>query len=663
MRNNKSFLKKLASFDGNKYLLKIAVSTILKTIQKDLNQLNAASLFIEESVGSIKFYKKNKKDKNTGHEYSRGLFFKNYDLYGSEKGSETSPGTGLYQYMDEYKSTKDFLNKKRKSNYKPLYEEKSDYNIKNQKVKSDSFKRNASYFQKIAGDIFDLSKKLEEKKQQQEKENTLKELSESLSSPFVETKPEKIINLEQREFLKQVQESPNAGAWMHPFAQVHKDEDGFFILKSENPAGNKIRIGDLISDYAINLNPYWSVKSIKGNRINLEPIGQNPFKTGVGAGGAKITSYDIDIFSGKYEEERRAKALASLNSGNADIDDVKYLLLGTVPTQMGPNGAQGGWYNPSDTYSNRGGKLRLSSQQIIQQDAQQLKDWGFKVPKKALDGTIDKNVWSNWIEGNPTARELEEYETEEDSEEINNLKKQILESKDRRFPRIAIEKLLKLIKDGEQSDDILLEIINDGGSPDYYTNEKIIYYYNNNKNIDAIRLCIEKLPDEDNKSLCYMKLAELDPSSIEDLLKIESSMKGLYRGFSELKSINQPKGIFMDDLKNPWAVNFIKDNNIIEKIKSAIAQPLSYSDKYTLEDFLASMLKAFGRPYFWDKPRPGTPEITEEDKEMYNEIDELYNKVKNIKISNSRKLFFTKLANNKSSRTSNTNHSNYLFLI
>jgi hypothetical protein len=133
MKNNKSFLKKLASFDGNKYLLKSfgavgssefdpskfdtdpndpdAVNsdvkftaifhgvnkeyiyknnklynassdnssevtgdeiyivrgqhplrpTSIKEIQIALNQLNAASRFIEESVGSIKFYKKDKK--------------------------------------------------------------------------------------------------------------------------------------------------------------------------------------------------------------------------------------------------------------------------------------------------------------------------------------------------------------------------------------------------------------------------------------------------------------------------------------------------------------------------------------------------------------------------------------------------------------------------
>jgi peptidoglycan hydrolase-like protein with peptidoglycan-binding domain len=36
----------------------------IKDIQIALNQLNAASPFIEESVGSIKFYKKDKKDKS-----------------------------------------------------------------------------------------------------------------------------------------------------------------------------------------------------------------------------------------------------------------------------------------------------------------------------------------------------------------------------------------------------------------------------------------------------------------------------------------------------------------------------------------------------------------------------------------------------------------------
>ena len=573
---------------------------------------------------------KNKTDKNTGHEYSRGIFFKNYDLYGDEKGSATSPGSGFYQNMNKYKSIKDFLNKKRKNKKnKPLYPEASDYKVEDQKVKNDNFKRNASYFQKIAADIVDLSEKLKERKEEKERLKALEELSESLSAEPSE-EASNIVDLSEKKFLEEIQEA--AGVWMHPFSQVHKDDSGFYILKTENLSGKKIKKGDLVADYAINMSPYWKVESIVNDRINLEPIGQNPFKTGIGAGGAKITSYDVKIFSGKYEEERRQKALSALNSGNADIDDVKYLLLGTVPVQMGPNGAQGGWYNPNDTYSSRGGRLRMSPQQIIKEDAKQLKEWGFKVPKKALDGTINKDAWSNWLEGHASERELQEYEIDEDNEDINYLKNQIINNKDRRSNRVAIVKLLKIIQEGQVDDSVLSEIINEGGSPDYLSNEKIIYYFSRKEDIENLKLCINKLKDTDNKALCYMKLIEIDPASAEDFLKEESSIKGLYRGFSDLKRLNEVKGTSLFDLKNQWAVNFIKDNNILNKVKTAITEQMSYEDKSTLEDFLASMLSAFGNPYFWDKPQfsKDAPEVTEEEKVLYGEIEDLYNKVKDL---------------------------------
>lgn len=42
---------------------------------------------------------------------ARGVFFQNYDLYDT---GGPSPGTGLYQHMNEYDSVEDFRKKKRK---------------------------------------------------------------------------------------------------------------------------------------------------------------------------------------------------------------------------------------------------------------------------------------------------------------------------------------------------------------------------------------------------------------------------------------------------------------------------------------------------------------------------------------------------------------------
>lgn len=48
------------------------------------------------------------------HPTSRGLLFRNYDLY--DTGGEDSPGSGLFQNLDKYKSVEEFRKAKRKRN-------------------------------------------------------------------------------------------------------------------------------------------------------------------------------------------------------------------------------------------------------------------------------------------------------------------------------------------------------------------------------------------------------------------------------------------------------------------------------------------------------------------------------------------------------------------
>ncbi|HWZ21351.1 MAG TPA: hypothetical protein VNW06_01785 [Cytophagaceae bacterium] len=69
----------------------------------------------EPTPGKPKYKKEPLKKDDTK---ARGLLFRNYDLYNTKgvdgPGKVKTPGTGLYQHMNEYKSVSDFRKKKRK---------------------------------------------------------------------------------------------------------------------------------------------------------------------------------------------------------------------------------------------------------------------------------------------------------------------------------------------------------------------------------------------------------------------------------------------------------------------------------------------------------------------------------------------------------------------
>ena len=250
----------------------------------------------------------------------------------------------------------------------------------------------------LAGNVVDLKKKLEEKQKEEEKKKTISELSKI---EYTEPEIEPYNDIEKIKEKKNLQHVFNeSGAWAHRFSKIRKDADGFFILKSDNQAGKLMKQNQMLADYAMNKTPYWKISSIVGERIGLEPIAPNPFATGIGAGGAKIFPQDIEVFTGDYEKKQVAAIKEKMENNTATIDHIKYLLLGTVPVNFGPNGPQGGWYNVQDTRANRGGNKGIHDEkQIMTLDAKTLKDYGFPVPRKALDGTLDPRDWGDWVGG------------------------------------------------------------------------------------------------------------------------------------------------------------------------------------------------------------------------------------------------------------------------
>lgn len=201
-------------------------------------------------------------------------------------------------------------------------------------------------------------------------------------------------------------------------------EDKYYVdLKNSinNIDINKIKIGDKIQDYVVSETPYWKVIDINNNILYLKPIKPNPFVPNasgeiVGAGGHVFNQHDFDVMSGDYESDRIDHLLDLINKKNYhDISDIAYILLGTVPTQGGPNGSQGGWYNSSDRH-NRGKIKGMEEIDIIKKDANTIKNkLKLSVPDSALDGSINPTSWNNFVQsGDMYGKELEKSKLPEE---------------------------------------------------------------------------------------------------------------------------------------------------------------------------------------------------------------------------------------------------------
>lgn len=196
------------------------------------------------------------------------------------------------------------------------------------------------------------------------------------------------------------------GVWQYAFQMVKKDvTEGWYLDWFENPGSihdfNQVQIGDQVADNKLNMTPYWEVSGLdesKG-RIYVTPIGQNPWVTGIGAGGKELTEHDFQVQSGEYEQSRIDSVLDVINKKTyIDSSDVAYMLLGTVPVHNGPNGAQGGWYSLND-HHNRGAQQGMAAKEIMMKDAATLQKLGLAVPKAALDGTLPLDAFKYVFDG------------------------------------------------------------------------------------------------------------------------------------------------------------------------------------------------------------------------------------------------------------------------
>ena len=388
------------------------------------------------------------------------------------------------------------------------------------------------------------------------------------------------------------------------FSDVKFDTIDKYYVDLDKAANNisnisKVNIGDKIADLVISNAFYWQVidKDEDKNRIYLEPIGKNPYVPNsegqvVGAGGKVFDQHDFDVLAGDYERKRIDSMLDQIQKKEYhDIRDISYILLGTVPVQVGPNGAQGGWYAVGHTTSNRGGRKGMNAVEIMMKDADTLKNkLGFSVPAKALDGTLNPSTWNDFVGGQSLySRNFEDTKLEE--EDFNDVEKMasiILSHAQPAIRKRNGELLLRLCRGNDTYDNIVRNISFQLAKQSKVT-ENLDYLWHikedfinfaKNKGWDDVLEAFADSHDPVNRKYVASGLSEL--SKVGPVLKmldkethretIKGILSSLYSFISKVYE-QEPEMQYLFDLELQFGRLFERDPEIKEKLK-AIALPI-----------------------------------------------------------------------------------------
>jgi hypothetical protein len=303
-----------------------------------------------------------------------------------------------------------------------------------------------------------------------------------------------------------------------------------------------VNIGDEIQDYVVSSTAYWTVVGIDEKRktIFLEPIGKNPFvpnQSGeiIGAGGKKFDQHDFEVMGGEYERKRIDSILDLINNKSYhDILDVAYILLGTVPVQVGPNGAQGGWYNAADR-NNRGHMKGLETEEIIKKDAETLKQkLGFDIPDSALIGQIEPYQWTKFVNGDTSHQRIQTKLNDENFEDPVTMSKTILSHRQPQIRKRNAEALIQLSGKSDEIDNLIREtalklanqqLVSEGSDRLWHIKEMFILLAGK-KNWKDVLKAFSKSQDQVNRKFVARGLAKFGEKSLSDLIEM---LKNEYR--------------------------------------------------------------------------------------------------------------------------------------